>query len=1481
MSTDVLSNKKLILPPPFVIDREEITTEDNDASVPGSIEIDEHGKLFRKMLAYSGFCGAMIEQMNVWYESILPEQIASRRLKLFGLPLYIQFSDVVLMKPAESTPSNQTKLILPLKARNQGLTYSGGIHVTASLVDEAGNVLETKKAFPLSKIPVMLGSKYCNLYGMTRNEIIEAGEDPHDPLGYFIFNGSERCAVAQQKTRQDKILMTLDNKHKLKSTMTCSSITSTSVVNLRVGSRKNLKLGLRMFGKSTKHSIPLFGVYNLLGIDSSEVIISMIQRFTRPEWKHKIWMFLQPSSFTVEMKENMVNYIWRKWNLENSSETGLPVMPTMMRTFVKKNKKKAANAAATTSEDTVATSVPSTSATTTKKEIPFEEKRKFIINELYKELFPHMANEPMTRRLDLLSMMACKLTEVIAGLRPIDDRDDWENKRVETAPRSIEQLFTGLWKKVIDMSQMNIDQKEITTLNEALKMMTTSVIADEFSSSFTTAFWGVKPYKGISVLRENLSEIVNRASLLAMFAQMKKINTPSSRKTKKARMRYAMNSQLGYCCFAETPEGENCGLVNYLTTTCHVSVQRPEGPVRAFINPFISIEPTLQMTSKVMFNGKFLGWCNGVLLKDRLVQAKRSRQLYKDMCIVLDRDDILHIYCDAARTTRPLLVVDQEDEQLVIDKKNLWGASFETLLDEGCIEYVDAWEQNYCYVAQTSDSIRKRKESLEQASANLSDIQNKISQIKKGVRIVQEYKNDDGMMMSRPVTEQDLLVQKTAAEEILLKLSKKRKYTYCELDPSGILSVSISIIPLPNHNQAPRNVYQAGMGKQSTGIYHSNHMNRFDSLARVLSYPVRPIFEPQINESIGLNEKPAGFNALVAIMAHPYDQEDSFVFKKEAVERGMGMYVKYTTYRAAIKALSNGADKFKKPDIGKNDNESKYAHIQANGLPMIGAQLVAGDCIIGKVRSVTVDNVNKLENVSVYMAVGEKGVVDKIYKGYNEAGQEFVKVKIRDVRRPEIGDKYSSRSAQKGTIGIILPSVDMPHIEPGFSFATKEKLTELKNAHERNNKLREQNKEMRETIKTFITKEGKELSKKEKTLREDFVRAQYQLVRTGFYEMTTKKRRTELMDEMLYYKKHGKFESKTFSQWFTMMEKLSLGQDQKNIIDEKKIIDELQVQVNQKAYEYGTASNINFAGLIPDILSNPHAIPSRMTMGKMIEFLGANAGILQGKFIDATAFRPPDIDEFERSLVMHGLNPEGKFIMYDGITGKKIDAQIYAGFIHYQALKHTVVDKIQARAHGSRTKDTRQPTGGRAIEGGIRIGEMEATGILSHGGAEMLQERLCGVSDATEMVFCTNCSSIANVSRFDKDTECHFCSEKGKFGRYTMPYVFKLLIDYLVAIGFNMKLNMVLDSAAIKRGTHGAAKKKQLSQMAAEEMAEKMRESANAEKRAKGEEVEEEEELEEEEEEESDIESDDEGGIAFNEDEEGFETEEYENYEQE
>lgn len=203
-------------------------------------------------------------------------------------------------------------------------------------------------------------------------------------------------------------------------------------------------------------------------------------------------------------------------------------------------------------------------------------------------------------------------------------------------------------------------------------------------------------------------------------------------------------------------------------------------------------------------------------------------------------------------------------------------------------------------------------------------------------------------------------------------------------------------------------------------------------------------------------------------------------------------------------------------------------------------------------------------------------------------------------------------------------------------------------------------------------------------------------------------------------------------------------------------------------------------GLIPDIIINPHAIPSRMTIGHLIEALLGKVCALSGDEGDATPFSGVTVENISNKLHSLGYQKRGLEVMYNGFTGRKLEAQIFIGPTYYQRLKHMVEDKMHARARGPVQILTRQPVEGRAREGGLRFGEMERDCIISHGSASFLKERLFDVSDPYKVALCEICGLFAIP--LDDSIECKSCKNRSKVCYVDMPYAFKLLVQELIAM---------------------------------------------------------------------------------------------------
>lgn len=218
------------------------------------------------------------------------------------------------------------------------------------------------------------------------------------------------------------------------------------------------------------------------------------------------------------------------------------------------------------------------------------------------------------------------------------------------------------------------------------------------------------------------------------------------------------------------------------------------------------------------------------------------------------------------------------------------------------------------------------------------------------------------------------------------------------------------------------------------------------------------------------------------------------------------------------------------------------------------------------------------------------------------------------------------------------------------------------------------------------------------------------------------------------------------------------------------------------------------SGLVPDVLINPHAFPSRMTIGMLLESMAGKSGALLGLDQDGSPFEFGEgdraVDHFGKQLLRAGYNYYGSETMYSGILGTELQVDIFQGVVFYQRLRHMVGDKFQVRATGKINQLTHQPIGGRKRGGGIRVGEMERDSMLAHGAAFMLNDRLMVNSDASVCHCCSSCGSLLSVSmsRAHGAARCVAC-ESSVIVTVAVPYVFRYLVTELGAFGIRCNVS--------------------------------------------------------------------------------------------
>jgi DNA-directed RNA polymerase II subunit RPB2 len=212
------------------------------------------------------------------------------------------------------------------------------------------------------------------------------------------------------------------------------------------------------------------------------------------------------------------------------------------------------------------------------------------------------------------------------------------------------------------------------------------------------------------------------------------------------------------------------------------------------------------------------------------------------------------------------------------------------------------------------------------------------------------------------------------------------------------------------------------------------------------------------------------------------------------------------------------------------------------------------------------------------------------------------------------------------------------------------------------------------------------------------------------------------------------------------------------------------------------------SGLRPDLIMNPHAVPSRMTIAQLLETLYGRIGTRKGTVGDGTPYSHLKIEELSRQMAELGLHPYGNEIMYNGMTGEMMEVEIFVGSTFYQRLKHMVIDKSHSRARGPIVSLTRQPCEGRARDGGLRVGEMERDCMLSHGASVFTKERLMDVSDPFETGICRGCGSLATLNEVDSLYECKICDTHVGFEKKTIPYAVKLWMQELEAMHISPRM---------------------------------------------------------------------------------------------
>jgi DNA-directed RNA polymerase II subunit RPB2 len=870
----------------------------------------------------------------------------------------LEFEKISIRKPTIFENNGAIHPMMPNDARLRNLTYAAplnvDIKVTTTFVDHTRNSIRESnvRIFPnvhLGKIPVMVGSKYCLLHDQKHVHPSEMGECAEDVGGYFIIQGGERAMISMERMSENRPFVFRNGR----------------------GSAKEMEVvEIKCIGPDNDQ-VPKSNTVKIVYHPKNQLITML--RATVPRIKTDIPIIILFRALGVLADKDIYELILGK-------EVDDVYDPIIIESILEGGSiTTRATALAWLGEHTNTWSIKS-------------QKQSNVQDILSEELFPHIGGQEMNyEKACFLAHMTRKVLWTSSKRIPTDDRDAYPNKRVDIPGFLLADLFRKTYnnRMVKDMKaalskeihggswKATGNWTDIVNINNINKIIKSTIMDVCLKSSLATGNFGCGKIGGPNKI--GVSQVLNRLNITATISHLRRISTPIEKTGKLIAPRKQHGSQYSYICPAETPEGHSVGVIKNMAITTSISIFSSPVTIYAFIQTLERLlslkETTVQQkhdNTRVFLNGSWIGIFlnkDAYEMVERLRQAKRMGRIHINTGIIWKNTiKELWITTEAGRVLRPIyyaptireIAADKTGKlkQQVLDIKE-WNqmVAWESPLGNHLFEYIDAGETECAYIAMDY-------------AACVAD----------------------------------------------------KSYTHCEIHPSVIFGTTASGIPFPDHNQSPRNAYQCAMAKQAMGIYALNFRERFDAMSHILCYPEKPMVSPYMSKFYGAQSLPAGQNIIVAIMTYTgYNQEDSNMINRAALDRGRFRSIFYRTYKdEERKNQSSGEEeKFCNPNPveTKHMKNAQYTKISDDGFVPKDTYVTPDDILIGKVVPLRVPTgavlpagAKKSRDVSKMPRNNESGYVDKIYKNRNGEGYSFAKIRMRQDRIPEIGDKFSCYS---------------------------------------------------------------------------------------------------------------------------------------------------------------------------------------------------------------------------------------------------------------------------------------------------------------------------------------------------------------------------------------------------------------------------------------------------------------------------------------
>ncbi len=880
--------------------------------------------------------------------------------------------------------------LTPMEARLRNLNYMSKVFVRFDVFEDGveKEAIESERWIHVGDLPMMVKSSGCNVNRQVmekqferplsdeeyEQELIRQKEDPREPGGYFIIGGTERVLITLEDLAPNRVMVEYNEKYG-------AAVEVAKVFSQKDGYRaltlvEKKKDGMVMVSVPVASgSIPLIALMKALGMESDEEIYE-----------------------TIVSDEAMANIVYA--NIEASFD-----------------KKTYAPNGYHTQEDAILFLERNFAAGQAK-----EYRTKKVESILDRSLLPHLGDsqEDRMKKAIFLGRIARSVLELSLGKRKEDDKDHYANKRLKLSGDLMEDLFrtsfSSLMKDLKYQLERNWGRKK-SEMNIASSIRP-DLLTHKLLHALATGNW----VGG----RAGVSQLLDRTSNLSAMSHLRRITSSLTRSQPHFEARDLHPTQWGRLCPSETPEGQNCGLVKNAALIIDVSEGFPEADVKWMLREMDLETVKSSAGARVYVNGDLVGThASPAKLVNDIRERRRCGLLSNEINIRWDEEmgEII-INCDEGRLRRPLLIV--KNGRLVLSRKHIEGIRedrirWDDLFREGIIEWVDAEEEEDALVLVEPYDLPRRCPCCNHALS----------------------KTDADWM--NPGKEGDATLKcRWCGQEFTVPSKITPEYTHMEVDPMVIIGVAAGIVPYPEHNSAPRITMGAGMGKQALGVPTSNYRIRPDTRGHLMQYPQVPMVQTQTMEYIKYKHRPAGQNFCIAVLSyHGYNIEDALIMNKSSVQRGLGRSTFMRSYRAEERRYPGGQEdhfEIPSPDIMGARADMAYAELSEDGLISPESEVHGSDVLIGKTsppRFLEEDTdfltPQKRRETSVTVRPGEKGYVDSVMITESENGCRLVRVKVRDERIPELGDKFCSRFGQKGVVGRLVDQCDMPFTSDGVT----------------------------------------------------------------------------------------------------------------------------------------------------------------------------------------------------------------------------------------------------------------------------------------------------------------------------------------------------------------------------------------------------------------------------------------------------------------